>query len=151
MTQIIKCFWKYTQIKFIIHKEQHRLQTFIQICHKIEKPANMQIISLKMHEVKNYQTEMDSVCNLLSDSTRESLKVRNIEFLYREIITWLLRKCDFRGKWPLTFDLRSRSFNPKRKIGDTTFLVAWTQLNVFVMVSKKLTCDVNENTLAPTL
>ena len=59
----------------------------MQICHEIEKPANMQIISLKMHEVKNYQTETDPVSNFLSDSTGDGLIVRNIEFSYREIIT----------------------------------------------------------------
>ena len=45
-----------------------------------------------MHEVKNYQTEMDPVSNFLSDSTGDGLIVRNIEFSYCEINTRLLRK-----------------------------------------------------------
>ena len=53
----------------------------MQICHEIEKPANMQIISLKMHEVKNHQTETDLVSNFLSDSTGDGLIYGILNFL----------------------------------------------------------------------
>ena len=99
----------------------------MQLYHEIEKSKNMLIISLNMHEIMNNRIEIDFARNPLSDLTGESLMVKNIEFSYHEIITRLLKKGDFRRKWPLTFDLRSRSLNLKRKIGDTIFLVAWTQ------------------------